>query len=69
MSTTTHDISDSSDSSTESVTESVTEINTYLRPIKYNVHTSLQSRPKESLIDNSDYIRKDSIPCWGCKLK
>jgi hypothetical protein len=22
-----------------------------------------------SLIDNNDYIRKDSIPCWGCKLK
>lgn len=52
MSTTTHDTSDTSDSSTDSLTE----MNVYLRPIKYNVHTSLQSKPKESLKEISNKL-------------
>jgi hypothetical protein len=27
------------------------------------------SGPMSPVINNNDYIRKDSIPCWGCKLK
>ena len=31
--------------------------------------STCNSGPMPSVINNNDYIRKDSIPCWGCKLK